>query len=72
MQLRKIIQNGGHLPGDEAATKLRWLALRNVKIDSGVEDSDESVRNPVRRSVHELTRLKPGLHIEFLTRPQGL
>jgi transposase-like protein len=30
MQLRKIIKNRGHFPNDEAATKLLWLALRNV------------------------------------------
>lgn len=31
MQLRKIIKNRGHFPSDEAATKLLWLALRNVQ-----------------------------------------
>jgi len=30
MQLRKIIKTRGHFPNDEAATKLLWLALRNV------------------------------------------
>ena len=30
MQLRKIIKARGYLPSDEAATKLLWLALRNV------------------------------------------
>jgi putative transposase len=30
MQLRKIIKTHGHFPSDEAATKLIWLALRNV------------------------------------------
>jgi transposase-like protein len=30
MQLRKIIKTRGHFPNDEAAIKLRWLALRNV------------------------------------------
>lgn len=30
MQLRKIIKNRGHFPSDDAATKLLWLALRNV------------------------------------------
>lgn len=30
MQLRKIIKNRGHFPTDEAATKLIWLAIRNV------------------------------------------
>lgn len=30
MQLRKIIKTRGHFPNDEAATKLLWLALRNI------------------------------------------
>ncbi|NMU90259.1 IS256 family transposase [Achromobacter ruhlandii] len=30
MQLRKISKTRGHFPTDEAAIKLRWLALRNV------------------------------------------
>ncbi len=30
MQLRKIIKSRGHFPNDEAATKLIWLALRNI------------------------------------------
>lgn len=29
-QLRKIIKTRGHFPNDEAATKLIWLALRNI------------------------------------------
>ncbi|KJK07905.1 transposase [Burkholderiaceae bacterium 16] len=29
-QLRKIIKTRGHFPSDEAATKLLWLALRNI------------------------------------------
>jgi transposase-like protein len=29
-QLRKIIKTSGHFPSDEAATKLLWLALRNI------------------------------------------
>ena len=30
MQLRKIIKNRGHFPSDEAATKLMYLALRDI------------------------------------------
>ncbi|MBK8959207.1 MAG: IS256 family transposase [Proteobacteria bacterium] len=33
MQLRKIIKTCGHFPSDEAATKLLWLALRNILKD---------------------------------------
>ena len=29
-QVRKILKTRGHFPNDEAATKLIWLALRNV------------------------------------------
>jgi putative transposase len=28
--VRKIIKTRGHFPTDEAATKLIWLALRNI------------------------------------------
>jgi putative transposase len=34
-QLRKIIKTRGHFPSDEAATKLIWLALRNITADWG-------------------------------------
>ena len=30
MQLRKVLENRGHFPGDEAATKLIYLALRDI------------------------------------------
>ena len=30
MQLRKVLKNRGHFPSDEAATKLIYLALRNI------------------------------------------
>jgi hypothetical protein len=30
MQLRKIIKTRGYFPNDDAATKLIWLALRNM------------------------------------------
>jgi transposase-like protein len=31
-QVRKIIKTRGHFPTDEAATKLIWLALRNITV----------------------------------------
>jgi putative transposase len=34
-QLRKIIKSRGHFPSDDAATKLLWLALRNITADWG-------------------------------------
>lgn len=33
MQLRKIVKNRGQFPSDEAATKLLYLALRNITKD---------------------------------------
>ncbi len=33
MRLRKIVKNRGHFPNDEAATKLLYLALRNIVKD---------------------------------------
>jgi putative transposase len=32
-QLRKIVKTRGHFPGDDAATKLLWLALSNITAD---------------------------------------
>ncbi|KRB17729.1 IS256 family transposase [Achromobacter sp. Root170] len=34
-QLRKIIKTRGHFPSNDAATKLIWLALRNITADWG-------------------------------------
>ncbi len=34
-QLRKIIKTRGHFPNDDAASKLIWLALRNITTDRG-------------------------------------
>lgn len=34
-RLRKIIKTRGHFPSDDAASKLIWLALRNITVDWG-------------------------------------
>jgi transposase-like protein len=34
-RLRKIVKSRGHSPSDDAATKLNWLALRNITADWG-------------------------------------
>lgn len=39
-QLRKIIKTRGHFPTDDAATKLLWLALRNITADWGRPSRD--------------------------------
>jgi transposase-like protein len=39
--LRKIIKTRGHFPSDDAATKLTWLALRNITADWGRAAKEE-------------------------------
>ncbi len=34
-RLRKIIKTRGHFPSDDAASKLIWLALKNITTDWG-------------------------------------
>jgi len=42
-RLRKIIKTRGHFPSDDAATKLIWLALRNITADWGRAAQDWKV-----------------------------
>jgi len=44
-QVRKIIKTRGHFPSDDAATKLIWLALRNItaKWDRGAQHWKEAM-----------------------------
>jgi hypothetical protein len=54
-RLRKIIKTRGHFTSDDAASKLTWLALRNitaVAARQGMEAGDEPVRDTVRRGFH--------------------
>ena len=39
-RLRKIIKTRGHFPSDDAASKLIWLALRNITADWGRASKD--------------------------------
>jgi transposase-like protein len=39
-RLRKIIKTRGHFPSDDAASKLIWLALRNITADWGQASRD--------------------------------
>ena len=39
-RLRKIIKTRGHFPSDDAASKLIWLALRNITADWGRAAAD--------------------------------
>ena len=34
-RVRKIIKTRGHFPSDDAASKLIWLALKNITVDWG-------------------------------------
>ncbi len=45
-RLRKIIKTRGHFPSDDAASKLIWLALRNITADGGraARDWKEAMR----------------------------
>jgi transposase-like protein len=56
-QLRKIIKTRGHFPNDDAATKLIWLALRNITAKWGagrsrLENRDAAVCDSLRRPVY--------------------
>ncbi len=62
-QLRKIIKTRGHFPNDDAATKLIWLALRNITATwvRGARTwkaGHESVRDPLRGSLHRAERVE--------------
>lgn len=41
-QLRKVIKNRGHFPGDAAAIKLLWLAIRNIEDKRARERATEA------------------------------
>lgn len=40
-QLRKIIKNRGHFPGDDAVIKLLWLAIRDIEDKRARQRADE-------------------------------
>jgi transposase-like protein len=53
MRLQKIVKNRGHFPSDEAATKLLFLALRNIEKDwnkaaAHLEGGCQPIRHHVR------------------------
>lgn len=60
-RLRKIIKTRGHFPSDEAASKLIWLALRNITADWGY-----SARNWIEAMNHFVI-----FYAERFTRPLG-
>ncbi len=43
-RLRKIIKSRRHFPSDDAATKLVWLALRNITADWAAQPSSGARR----------------------------
>ncbi|MBF8269904.1 MAG: transposase [Gammaproteobacteria bacterium] len=52
-QVRKSIRNKGHFPSDEAATKLIWLALRNITVAGKTRPFHGIVPKPNWRSSSE-------------------
>lgn len=62
-QLRKIIKSRGHFPSDDAASKLLWLALRNITAAWGGAAKNwrgnEPMRHPLRIPIHKDRFLAP-------------
>jgi putative transposase len=59
-RLRKILKTRGHFPNDEAATKLIWLALRNITADWGTRRASSTPPCPItpsRRSSQLVTAI---------------
>jgi transposase-like protein len=55
-RIGKIIKTRGHFPNDDAATKLIWLALRNIsaawsRSSPASRAGDESICHPLRRTL---------------------
>ncbi|MET3218785.1 UNVERIFIED_ORG: transposase-like protein [Burkholderia territorii] len=79
--VRKIIKTRRHFPTDEAATKLIWLALRNITANwgSAVHDwktamNQFAILYALRRSIRPAFRVitQPALNTEILTPPSAL
>lgn len=74
-QLRKIIKTRGHFPTDDAATKLLWLALRNITADWGRATRDwKQALNQSATFMRIVSgslpcHSQPALNTEFLTPP---
>src|SRR4051794_40396193 len=49
-QLRKIIKNRGHFPGDDAVVKLLWLAIRDIEDKRARERAKEQGRPANKRT----------------------
>src|SRR5690348_4409559 len=52
-QLRKIIKNRGHFPGDDAVIKLLWLAIRDIedkRARDRAREKDEGIAHDKRRA----------------------
>jgi len=72
-QLRKNIRARGHFPSDEAATKLIWLALRNItkKWSRRAHDWKTAMNQFAilfaERFVHQKLIVQPALNTKFRT-----
>ena len=54
-QLRKIIKNRGHFPGDDAAVKLLYLGIRNI---TGRHIDGDGLRPRTRKTRNRHLRLE--------------
>ncbi len=77
MQLRKIVKNRGHFPSDEGASRLLYLALRNIEKDwkkaaYHLAAGSQSIHHSVLRAVrlrHQLRFFNRARHTRYLTSP---
>ena len=53
-QLRKIIKNRGHFPGDDAVIKLLWLAIMNIEDKRARERAKQASKGNDQKSVPRL------------------
>jgi hypothetical protein len=74
-RLRQVIKSRGHLPSDDAATKLIWLAPRShsrLRLRGAhLEEGGEPVRDPLRGAIHAASPYF-GLNHEILGAPGGV
>jgi putative transposase len=61
-QLRKIIKNRGHFPGDDAVVKLLWLAIRDIE-DKRARDRAAEKQKPRDKRTAE-ARLVEGATVQ--------
>jgi putative transposase len=63
-QLRQIMKTRGHFPNDEAATKLLWLALRNITATWDATRLRTSDRTQTTAQESVRTTIAPGARVD--------